>query len=110
MREARSFEETLNDEKAPSRRRFAASKRASDLQRLAGHDGEIVFAWMESVVRVVNPCHRLVVCVHVWPRDVRIRADVVTEFADKTTCNSAQLAGTQLFRVTDDAAFGPTVG
>ena len=65
---------------------------------------------MKLVKSIVDPGHRLSVCVDVRGRHIGIRSDIIAKLGDKPASNAAQFVATQFLRITDDPALGATVG
>ncbi len=89
-------------------RRFMAEDRATDRDRLAGHDLRNGVAALHRV-RVHHPGHRLLVRGHVGSRDVLFRADDRQQLRRETACHALELTERHAPRVAADASFRSSV-
>ena len=86
------------------------AERTAQVERLAGHDREVVLPWMHHRVGVVDPGHRLGVGVQVGCRDVGEGPDVIAEGGDEAAGEAPLLVLRQRLRVALDASLGTAEG
>src|SRR5713226_9269138 len=104
---ARSHLESLGgfiyDDQQSSTGRFAPPSRAAEIDWLAGYYSIHRVSRMHGI-RVHDPRHRLLVCIHVRSRHILLWPDEIKQLGRVAARHSFQLTERHLQRVTDDAA------
>src|SRR6202044_1162333 len=93
----------------PAARSLNAALRATDVQRLAGDNAGNCLSHVHGV-GVHDPCHRLLVGIHVGGGNVLFRPNKLDNLRSVAARHAFQLAAAHGFRIADDTTFGSPKG
>src|SRR6185503_474150 len=83
--------------------RFTPAGRAAEVDRFSSHDGRHCVTCVHGV-GIHDPCHRLLVGIHIGRRDVLLWSNEVEQLCGITPRHALQLAHRHLLRIADDSA------